>query len=1035
MSNGIKSSDGALLERWTAQRDAEAFAELVARYAGLVYGTCRRVLGNATDAEDAAQECFMKLSQADPKVGRSLGGWLHRVATNRCLDRVKSETRRRDRESRYSEMARNSEEPSWQDIQSYVDQAIAELPDHLQMPVVQHFLPGKNQGGVARTLGVSRSAISRRIQRGTDRIRKSLKKRGIPITTGSLATIMSANLAEAAPESLVAALGKLALAGTGKTVGSAAATSVVAVGGVVLIKKLVIGVTVVIVGAIALWGLKPETPVEPEVEIAQVEQLPVQVGEDLSQTIEDQGPDLATDAETPAPEPASVPEASVTADATLGSISGQVYKAETGEPISEVQIYLKGEERNTRTDEDGYYRLDDLAAGTYRVRYRGSGLPRFNEEQLPLVTLKEGEVADGVDIPIAMGLRVAGRVVDTEGYPVTGAYVEGRDRNDGRSLADYTTSEDGTFELLGFKQTDKLTLEAEKGYELVSAQYGPTKLGPEGLSDVVLTLYPTASISGEVVDAQGRPIANVRVNPSPTTEHQRLMGLGSARTTDDGSFKLEGLAAGTYKMLLLREGTVSYKRPAPPYEEIELAHGEHIDGITLVLEIDDGLAIAGHVVDEREDPVVSAMILFQGGSTSTFARSNADGEYKIVGLTEGLYRLQVEHEEYAKVIYENVPAGRESFDIVLQPRGAIEGQVLDDATGRPIADFQILHIDDYNSHFVGVRENFERRRDEDGRFRIEAVEPGPATIVAKAPGYGESSVDVPYVGVGETVRDVEIRLKGGASVKGVVVDTDGDPIANAGIIPGEIPEVKHPSTAVVTRTDADGAFRLSGLSSGLQVISAYHPDYAVASVPVELAADRKNAVTIVLPKGGIVEGTVYYDGEPWPGQEVRLLAGRAQGGPIPVKAVLATTSESGSYRFEHVKPGQVGVLVVAWLRFNEETRQRRWLSQTATVVDGETTVIDVLFAPVSAAVEGLITFDGEPVPEAHATLVIDNPGGREQRYVRVGSDGWYQFEDVPAGRATIHVQSRMTDTSLILELEIGEGQIVRQDVEISGSTS
>ncbi len=105
------------------------------------------------------------------------------------------------------------------------------------------------------------------------------------------------------------------------------------------------------------------------------------------------------------------------------------------------------------------------------------------------------------------------------------------------------------------------------------------------------------------------------------------------------------------------------------------------------------------------------------------------------------------------------------------------------------------------------------------------------------------------------------------------------------------------------------------------------------------------------------------------------------------------------------------------------------------MVDGETTVIDVLFAPVSAAVEGLITFEGEPLPAAHATLFIDNPSGREQRDVRVGSDGWYQFEDVPAGRATIHVWSRMTDTTLILELEIGEGQIVRQDVELSGSAS
>ena len=61
----MSGSDHALLERWLTNRDAEAFREIVDRYAGMVYGTCTRILRNPDDAEDVAQECFLQLACAD----------------------------------------------------------------------------------------------------------------------------------------------------------------------------------------------------------------------------------------------------------------------------------------------------------------------------------------------------------------------------------------------------------------------------------------------------------------------------------------------------------------------------------------------------------------------------------------------------------------------------------------------------------------------------------------------------------------------------------------------------------------------------------------------------------------------------------------------------------------------------------------------------------------------------------------------------------------------------------------------------------
>lgn len=94
------SADAALLERWSTRRDVKAFTELVSRHSAMVYTTCKRVLQNEADAEDVSQECFIELAQTDQKRIISLSGWLHRLATSRSLDRMKTEKRRKAREKR-----------------------------------------------------------------------------------------------------------------------------------------------------------------------------------------------------------------------------------------------------------------------------------------------------------------------------------------------------------------------------------------------------------------------------------------------------------------------------------------------------------------------------------------------------------------------------------------------------------------------------------------------------------------------------------------------------------------------------------------------------------------------------------------------------------------------------------------------------------------------------------------------------------------------------------------------------------------------
>lgn len=86
-------TDPVILEWVTAalEGDQDAFAELVYTYQDAVYNLCYRMLSERTEAEDAAQEAFLRaylnLQRYDP--ARSFKTWLLTIASNHCIDRLR----------------------------------------------------------------------------------------------------------------------------------------------------------------------------------------------------------------------------------------------------------------------------------------------------------------------------------------------------------------------------------------------------------------------------------------------------------------------------------------------------------------------------------------------------------------------------------------------------------------------------------------------------------------------------------------------------------------------------------------------------------------------------------------------------------------------------------------------------------------------------------------------------------------------------------------------------------------------------------
>jgi RNA polymerase sigma factor (sigma-70 family) len=237
--------------RFAKTGDAGAFAEIIRRHAGLVYGAALRIVADMDRASDVAQETFLQLTKDAHSVTGSLPGWLHRVATHKAIDQMRRDASRRRREAEYA-AGQPCEVTHWKDLSRYVDEELSKLDDQTRDVLVAHFLQGRTTRQIAMSQGMSQATVSRRIDTGVTRLRATLRKRGILIAAGVLSTLLGENAVQAAPPVLMAELGKMAIVGgPAAATGAASASTVHAIAGAVLTgvkAKAVVVMTVAVIG-------------------------------------------------------------------------------------------------------------------------------------------------------------------------------------------------------------------------------------------------------------------------------------------------------------------------------------------------------------------------------------------------------------------------------------------------------------------------------------------------------------------------------------------------------------------------------------------------------------------------------------------------------------------------------------------------------------------------------------------------------------------------------------------------------------------
>ncbi|HEY3445492.1 MAG TPA: carboxypeptidase-like regulatory domain-containing protein [Myxococcales bacterium] len=629
------------------------------------------------------------------------------------------------------------------------------------------------------------------------------------------------------------------------------------------------------------------------------------------------------------------------ADFTLqpqSTLAGRVVDAQ-GKPVEGVEITVRQEmdrlglgaskkelaerllqrrKATVRSLQDGSFRVDGLAAGAYVLSAAKEGHGHRPEAvQAPNESLELRLLAAG---------GVKGEVLDERGAPAAGALVEltaPRERRPADAAARplrksahadaagkfrFSDLPDGTWLLEATPRGDKLAEASAFASATVEVRAGAE-------AEVRLALEATLSISGLVVDAAGRPIADARVTLSSEDREQtgtpRRPSFKSARSAADGSFELRGLEKGSFRVAARKE---LFKRGEP--ESVQAGAKD------VRLQLVGMAALRGQVVDVQGRPVAA----FEANGEAV---ADPDGRFAVaIGRSEMMY-VTISAAGFAPVV-RNFPAFEGSDQdigrIVLTGGRRVTGRVYEVGSKAPIAGARVS---------VGVEPSaglgLGRDRapaggaaltDEAGAFAMQ-VEEGVARLQVAHPRYKSAGVEV-----AAGVASVEVALARGAILRGRVLDREGRPQRALLLASCKGGDRK------ITEVGADGLFELGGLAGGTWRLNATASDGAEQGMrlpgEVELPEGgeafvelrpRADGATLVVRLTGFAAGSNACGGMLFLTPE----AGQAKSVSLPPSA----RSQSGTLTFRSLDPGRYSLLV------NCGSGKKRTQSNQAVDVSGK----------------------------------------------------------------------------------------------------
>jgi len=870
----MNEHDGILLDRWESTGDNQAFMELVARYQGMVFGTCLRIVRDAAMAEDLVQECFLKLTRSRPRNTQTIGPWLHRIATNTALDSRRSDLRRAGREAAYFESRESSVEPRWHDVEEMLDEELLALPEKLRAVIVSHYLEGHTQVEVASLLAIPRTTVSSRLQKGLDHLRTRLSARGVSLPAAALGAMLVAELSHAAPPTLTVAMGKAVLRGVfvpGPPATSRPHKLLVASAVAAMILLLFIGAR----GMILDWFASSHSSVASSQTAADTGAGSLDV-----ENVPEAPVSTSAIPEPPATEAVDVVIAAPKTDPAMIQLR---CVDESGDPVSGVLVYVYqsidlgaglvwGNERTRlhqadgplESDSDGHISFAAFAGPEGRTPRRSA----FAIDPGERMGIWEGfyrPIADMTDkdrtLTLVPSQTVSGQVLVPEGYEVSNVLVDvysirlpQNERMIGETFGSIYLNEEPVFPGLFDVQVEsdgrfKVSNLPAEGFFSIRGRGPGLGERQESIRDasrvgfMELGLEAEGAIEGTVVDTRtGKPVANRNVY-CQLNLGKNVHRVRSGTTDSLGRYRIDGLSAGTAEVVVGIDADPP-TQIARGRSSIQVETGRVTGDVDF--ELEPGVLVSGMMThQETGEPIagvaIGAINPATKGTCINAAQSDENGHYElrlplgdtrfyIAGVPKGIKFP----EDNERVVSVNAPHEKQAVvDFTFEDdttdwsaigRATITGRVLD-LEGKPAAG---VLITESHTRPMGPREITTGGRklgetDGDGQFRIELRTMGSYKITFGGYGWSAAETDS-FTLVKDESKDLgEFRVRRLTSKLSIqVLDEEGAPL----------PDVFHTVYAKDfywpsgnQTSDVDGMIHLEHLPNTELSISFSHTGY------------------------------------------------------------------------------------------------------------------------------------------------------------------------------------------------------------------
>lgn len=310
------------------------------------------------------------------------------------------------------------------------------------------------------------------------------------------------------------------------------------------------------------------------------------------------------------------------------------------------------------------FTVPSVPPGTYDVTFRG---PEFAQKVVRDVAVAAGQAVDMGTVTVQRGRSVSGRVLRADGSPVAGAHVVlGRQLlGDGKSLSSSLATtfgdsmglrqtesdESGRYTLSGIGTSKDLLLAAEHD----SDGRSPPVLVPAGSESrtIDLVLAGVGSVSGTVT-AGGKPAASAQVAATPLGASKQTILV---TTADDGTYEIDRLAAGDYKVTAIVGGGMGGGSMASDGVTIAAGKKAHLDldvavgDVTLVVKVEPRGAgtidlaqvflFSGAVDLKNGKQVQDKLLASSGGGTAKMVFAMGASPARFTEVAAGAYSVCV----------------------------------------------------------------------------------------------------------------------------------------------------------------------------------------------------------------------------------------------------------------------------------------------------------------------------------------------------------------------------------------------------------